>query len=105
MLIPDAERKWDLEKVFIGVCTKEQEHAITLLKSAQLMMEVEKVCPTHQTKKTVKLTRESLIAAVDRMNENSEKRILSSLCHININRPPISRSRKKGSLPIAKTLR
>ena len=74
MLIPDSVKTGVLKKVLIGETTKEQDHMITLLKSAQLMLEVEKVCPDHQTKKTVKLSKDSLIKAIDRLNERCERK-------------------------------
>jgi len=84
MLIPDTERAGELKKVLIGVATSEQEHTITLLKSAQLLTEVEIHCPDHQTKKTVKISKESLVKAIDRLNDQCEKRILKSLDSTNI---------------------
>ena len=54
LLIPDIGNG-ELRKVLIGHCTPQQEHMITILKTAQLLKECERVCPTHQTKKTVKI--------------------------------------------------
>ena len=52
-----AKLENSIKKVFIGNCTPEQEHLITILKTAQLLMECEKDDPTDQTKKTVKINK------------------------------------------------
>ena len=84
MLIPDTDRPGELKKVLIGVATSEQERTITLLKSAQLLTEVQRVSPDHQTKKTVKISKESLVKAIDRLNERCDNRILKSINSISI---------------------
>jgi hypothetical protein len=81
MLIPDTEREGELKKVLIGRTTPDQDHTITLLKSAQLLTEVEIYGPDHQTKKTVAVTKETLVRAIDRLNDRCEKRIIKSLDH------------------------
>ena len=40
MIIPDTENVVSLKRILIGEVTKEQEHTITLLKSAQLINKV-----------------------------------------------------------------
>jgi hypothetical protein len=98
MLIPDTERPGELKKVLIGVATSEQEHMITLLKSAQLLIEVQRVSPDHQTKKTVKISKESLVKAIDRLNERCENRILKSINSISIKSASSQQIEDKGLL-------
>jgi len=84
MFIPNSEREGERKKVLIGRTTTDQDHTITLLKSAQLLTEVEIYGPDQQTKKTVAVTKQTLVRAIDRLNERCEKRITQCVDHIYI---------------------
>lgn len=77
LLIPkntdaDDEEFSDLKMYVIGDCTPEQEHTITLLKSAQLMIEA------NINGRAVALGKRALIDALDRLGEKAQSKILQS---------------------------
>ena len=94
LLIPDTDRPGELKMIPIGAATTDQEHTITLLKSVQLLTEVQTV--TRQTKKTVKISKESLIKAIERLNVRCDKRILKSINSINIKSASSQQIEEKG---------
>ena len=76
LLLPEVKddegRFADLKMVVIGDTTREQEHTITLLKTAQLVTRVE------VRGRSIPVGTQALIRALDELNEKAEKRIMSS---------------------------
>ena len=79
LLIPDAEDEGGLKKVVIGDVSPQQEHTITLLKSAQLLLKA-----TDKDNRTIKLGKQAILNAINRLNDKAEQRILQPLRSITV---------------------
>ncbi len=76
LLLPDEAHGFDsLKQVVIGNTTTQQEHTITLLKSAQLLLEA---VDWDADGRHVTLGKEAIIAAIEILNKKAEGRILAT---------------------------
>jgi len=92
LLIPDSDDMTKLRKVVIGRVSPAQEHTITLLKGAQLVLHA-----FHKgSNRKVALGKQAVINGIKILNQRAGKRILSSLEHITLKSANRQEIKRKG---------